>query len=206
MESLKPVSEIHQPDQRNLLFVRTDTGKPRTLDEHHALIESAVLQSSVPKEVRSYFATIQNLCIYAWFSYDLYAVVQFLCFAVVEMALRIRLPRSGKDNRGLSALLREANKEKLIKAKGFSHIRSRRQSQAEQLRADRQIMRLPESPIAMKFSVSPIPKSDYGEILAKALPYLRNSFAHPQGHAIIMPWEALRQLRITAELINQLFP
>jgi hypothetical protein len=129
METVKPLSEIHLPDQRNLMFVRIDTGEPLGIEEHHAAVASVVLNPIVPEEVRSYFATIQNLCIYAWFAYDLYAMVQFLTFTAIEMALRMRLPVQGRDTRGLSALLKEAARKKLIKSKGFSHVRELRQAQ-----------------------------------------------------------------------------
>lgn len=203
MESLKPISEICQPDPRNLMFVRLDTGEPLTVEEHHARVASAVLHRNVPEDVRSYFTTIQNLCIYAWFAYDLYPVVQFLCCAAIEMALRMKFPVQGRDKRGLKALLREAVGKNLIKAKGFSHMRNLRQTQAERLRADRHIFKLAGPPFAK--AGSPIPKTDYGEILAQAVPFLRNAFAHPRKHAIIMPGEALMQLHITSEFINQLF-
>jgi hypothetical protein len=34
---------------------------------------------------------------------------------------------------------------------------------------------------------------------------LRNAFAHPRGHAIHMPGEALFALRFSVEFINQLY-
>src|SRR2546426_4519565 len=117
METLKPFQEIHLPDQRNLMFVRLDTGEPLTIEEHHAHLASIKLDSVVPEDVRSYFATIQNVCLYSWFAYDLYAIVQFLCLTCTEMALRMRLPVPGRDRRGLADLVKGAAKKKLIKAK-----------------------------------------------------------------------------------------
>jgi hypothetical protein len=167
------------------------------LAEHHAEIAAAVMASSVPEDVRSYFATIQNLCLYGWLAYDLYAVVQFQCLTAIELALRKRLPYTGKtrDTRSLSNLIQQANKQKLIKDKKFAHMREGRQSQAEMLRIYRQM----KLPLAKKV------KSDYGNILAGVIPRLRNAFAHPKMHTIAMPGEALFQLRLTADFINQLF-
>ena len=202
MEILKTLPKILEADDRNLLFVRMDTGKPLSLETHHSRVAAATLDSTVPEEVRSYFTTVQNLYIYAWFAYDLYAIGQGLCFAAMEMALRLRLPVPNKDGRGLSNLLEEAVSKKLISEKGFTHMRNMRHLKAERLRADREMLKY--------FGQYPktgtvLPKSDYGKVLAKVIPSLRNAFAHPRNHAVIMPGEALLQLHITAEFINQLF-
>jgi len=141
--------------------------------------------------------------LYAWFAYDLYALVQFLCFTAMEMALRMRPPRKGQDKRGLRNLLDEAVQKKLINAKGFSHIREMRQSAAERLRMDRQVLR--QSGFWPKLSRSQAARADYAKILAAVIPSLRNTFAHPRCHAIITPGDALFQLQITSEFINQLF-
>lgn len=197
MEKLKPFEHVLQVEERNLIFVRLDTLEPPTLAEHHAEIAAVMLASSVPEDVRSYFATIQNLCLYGWFAYDLYAVVEFLCLTATEMALRRRLPHTGKgtDKRGLSNLMQQANKQTFIKEKAFAHIREIRQNQAKMLRMYRQ----------MKGPRPKRVKTDYGKILGGVIPKLRNAFAHPRMHSIAVPGEALFQLRLTGEFINQLF-
>jgi 23S rRNA A2030 N6-methylase RlmJ len=141
MENLKPLPEISNPDQRNLMFVRIDTGEPISVEEHYAGIASVVLDPRVPEEVKSYFSTVQNVCFYAWFAYDLYAVVDFLCCTAIEMALRMRFPVHGTDRRGLRALFKKAVGEKLINEKGFEHIRQMRLAAAERLRVERRIMK-----------------------------------------------------------------
>lgn len=197
METLKPASKILEPDERNLLFVRLDTGKPLTLEEHHTEVEAIKLNPNVPKDVRSYFATIQNLWIYAWFAYDFYALVDFLSYTALEMALRKCLPINGEDKRTLHPLLQEAFRRKLIKEKAFSHVRRMREAQSHDLRLLRRITKIPQSSV---------PKSDYQRILLETIPSLRNAFAHPRSHAIHMPGDAFFQVRFTAEFINQLFP
>ena len=185
------------------MFVQAETLEPLSIDRHHAEIASTVLNSTVPGQLRSYFVTIQNLCLYAWFAYDLYPVVQLLCFTAIEMALRIRLPVQGADKRGLRKLLDEAVKQKLIRTKGFSHIRQMRQSAADRLRSDRQIVR--QSGSLPKVSPSGLAKANYPKVLADVIPPLRNAFAHPRYHAIVTPGDALFDLQIASELINQLF-
>ena len=110
METLKPLPEVLQPDPRNSLFVLLETLKPITIDEHRAEIAAAMLESQVPEDIRSYFATIQNVCLYAWFAYDLYTVVDFLCYTAVEMSLRKRLTYTGtgQDKRSLQNLMDQA--------------------------------------------------------------------------------------------------
>lgn len=148
------------------------------------------------KDVRSYFATIQNLCLYAWFAYDFYALVEFLSYTLIEMALRLRFPITGEDRRTLYNLLARAINHNLIKEKAFSHVWFIRERQAESLRMLRQIE---------KIARSSVPKSDYPKVLLRTLPKLRNAFVHPRSHAIQLPGGALFSLRLTTEFINQLW-
>lgn len=199
MEKLKPLPEVLQPDPRNSAFVRLDTLKPLTIDEHHAEIEALVLEPQVPEDVRSYFATIQNVYLYGWFAYDLYTVVDLLCFTVVEMALRKRLPYSGagRDKRTLQNLMDQAVSKRLIREKAFSNVRIMRQNLAREIRFRRAT--------SGRFPRSAMPKSNYAAVLQGTIPWLRNHHAHPRMHTILFPGAALSQLQITSELINSLF-
>jgi hypothetical protein len=196
MERLKELGKIQQPDVRSTSYVRLDTGRPVAFQDRYMQIAGVQLDPCVPGDVRSYFATIQNLCIYAWFAYDLYALVVFLSYTLIEMALRMRLPITPSDRRGLHNHLEEAIKRKLLHEKAFSHVRLIRQVRADSLKSERQIRKFPRSSV---------PKNDYLKILLQSLPKLRNSFAHPRGHTILLPGEALRALRFSAEFVNQLF-
>lgn len=197
MEALKPVSEILQPDPRNQALVRFDTFKPLTLEEHHAEAAAIQLNSAVPEDVRSYFATIRNVYLYAYFAYDLYVVVVFLTYTCIEMALRERLPINGKDKRTLKPLLEEAIHQNLITEKGFSHVRRMRQALAEDLRIRRRM--------GMKIPLARVPKSTYQQVLREKMPWFRNAFAHARAPAIYFPGDVVFRLRFTAEFINQLF-
>lgn len=199
MEKLKLLPEVLQADPRNSLFVLLETLKPITIEEQHAEIAEAALESQVPEDVRSYFATIQNVCLYAWFAYDLYSVVDFLCYTAVEMALRHRLPYTGtgKDKRALQNLMDEAVSKKLIRDKAFSNVLIMRQNLARDIRFRRAT--------GGKFPRSAMPKSNYAAVLQGTIPRLRNHFAHPRSHTILFPGAAMSQLRITSELINSLF-
>jgi hypothetical protein len=124
---------------------------------------------------------------------------ELLSCTVVEMALRKRLPSllNAVDTRTLSNLLEQANKQKLINEKGFSHRRNLRKNKADRLRVDRQIM-----PGIRR----QLPKRSYAKDLSEQVKTLRNLFAHPRTHSITMPHDALFQLRLTADLVNQLWP
>jgi hypothetical protein len=199
METLKPLPEVLQPDPRNSFFVLLETLKPLTIEEHHAEIAALVLGSKVPEDVRSYFASVQNVYLYAWFAYDLYTVVDFLCLTAVEMALRHRLPYGGisKDKRALRNLFDEAVSKKLIRERAFSNVRIMRQNLARDIRFRRAT--------SGRFPRSAMPKGNYAAVLQGTIPWLRNHFAHPLRHTILFPGAVLSQLHITSELINSLF-
>ncbi len=197
METLKTIAEIQKPDERNLYWASLSTGKTLTIEDRYAEIVSIRVNLTAPEDVRSYFVTVQNLCVYAWFSYDFYALVVFLTFTLIEMALKKRLPRKGLDKRTLHPLLQEAIKKKLINERAFTHIKLIRRQRAEDLRMFRKI----------QTSGRPnLPRNDYLATLLRSLPKLRNSYSHPVGHAIHFPHEATFSLRFAAEFINQLFP
>jgi hypothetical protein len=197
METLKGIDEIQKPDERNLYWGSVATGEPVTIEDRYAEIASIHVNPTAPEDVRSYFVTIQNVCVYAWFSYDFYALVVFLTFTLIEMALKLRFPMKGRDRRTLHDVLQKAIKQKLINEKAFTHIKVIRQQRAENLRELRRLKYVTRSNL---------PKNDYLAILLKSLPKLRNSFAHPSGHAIHFPHEAIFSLRFAAEFVNQLFP
>ncbi|MCU1302001.1 MAG: hypothetical protein JWQ87_2285 [Candidatus Sulfotelmatobacter sp.] len=199
MEKLKPLSEVLRPDDRNSAFVRLDTLQPLTMAEHYAEIGAVVLDPQVPEDIRSYFATIQNVYLYSWFAYDLYTVAEFLCFTAVEMALRKRLPYNGigKDKRTLQNLMDQAVSRKLIRDKAFSNVRIMRQNLARDIRFRRAI--------SGRFPRSAMPKSNYAAVLQGSIPWLRNHHAHPRMHTIMFPGAALSQLQVASELINSLF-
>src|SRR5947208_3641883 len=115
METLKRAEDVQEPDMRSVCYVRLDTRQPVTFHDRYAAIAGIQLGPPVPEEVRSYFATIQNLCVYAWFAYDFYALAVLNCYILIEMALRLRLPNTGtaKDRRTLQDLLQEAIKHNL---------------------------------------------------------------------------------------------
>src|SRR5580704_2045498 len=192
MEKLKALQEVLQPDPRNSIFVLLETLEPITIEQQHAEISEARLQPHVPEEIRSYFASIQNVCLYGWFAYDLYTIADFLCYTAVEMALRLRLPHvgTGPDKRTLQSLLDQAVSKRLIREKAFSNVRIMRQNLARDIRFRRAT--------SGRFPRSAMPKSNYARVLQGAIPKLRNHFAHPRSHTILAPGAAMSQLLLTS--------
>jgi hypothetical protein len=194
---MKPMAEILKADPRNALYDSPTTGKPMSINDRYSQIAAITISSSAPPDVKSYFGTLQDLCVYAWYAYEFYGLVVFLSFTLIEMALRLRLSLGPGDKRALDPLLREAFKRNLINEKSFTHIKRIRQTSAQELKQWRRFEKLKKSNI---------PKRNYLMVLQKSLPKLRNAHAHPTGQAIYLPHEGIFSLRFAAEFINQLYP
>jgi hypothetical protein len=202
VESLKPRRDFLEPDPRNLAFAKMRADgvmEPVTLDDQYAMIGYApALHQGVPDDVGSYMEAVKNLFLYAWLSYPFYAFVHSLSYAVVEMALRRRLPYRGpgRDKRGLQNLLEQAAKQGLLKDEAFPSLQRRRQVGADLDAALRE---------AGECAVPQAPKEPFVQILLKHFAAIRNTLTHPHGHWIIPPGIAVDSLVLAAEIINQLW-
>lgn len=190
MERLKTLNEVLEPDTRMSSF-------STTLESDHEKLSQMVLSQKVPEDVRSYFETIKNLCLYGRFVYAFYQVAEWLTYPLMELALRERLyPKKKGRAPGFRTLLKRAIERGLIKEESFSHVRRIRQQQAMMDEALRHA----------GLPVNLLPPADtYLQILAETLPSLRNYFAHPRGFAIQTPGGAFFSIRFASEFINQLF-
>ncbi len=167
---------------------------PWMLETDHKCLSEITLSETVPEDIRSYFETIKNVCLYGRFVYAFYGVAEGLTFLLLEFALRERLGVGKQDSSwSFGKLLYKAIKGGLIRDEGFSHVRRIReyQAQMEEILHD-------SAPI---FS----PPEPYSKILAEVLPHFRNNFAHPKHQAIVLPQGALFSIRFAAEFINQLY-
>src|SRR5436190_107077 len=96
METLKELADVMNAVSRqgSLASLNRITGeiRRRELRDLHASVAGATFKSeSVPEEVRSVFATAQNLIVYSWFVYGFAVVAEFQAAAALELALRLRL-------------------------------------------------------------------------------------------------------------------
>lgn len=124
MERMKDLANVLEPDPRNLTFVRVDgqSGEASrlTIADHYELVARIELSAGIPDEIRSSFETVKTLVLYGWLYYPFFAMSHIYTALTVEMALRIRLPKSSKDRRGLAELFEEADSQGLMPKSGFN--------------------------------------------------------------------------------------
>lgn len=190
MEQLKPLSEILEPDKRMASF-------GWMLETDHKRLSDIKLSETIPEDIRNYFETVKNICLYGRFVYAFYGVAESLTYPLLELGLQKRLG-TGKHGRKNSfrILLHRAIESGLIKDDGFSHARRMREHQAQL----QEMWQVEGSPV-----LAPSERDSYIKTLASVLPNFRNRFAHPSQQAIVLPQEALFSIRFAAEFINQLY-
>lgn len=199
MERVKKLNEILKPDPRNEAFVkihrRSGKFRPLGIADYHRSLSAIALNERVPEDVRSYFETVKNTCLYGWFVYPFFTVSVFLSYTAIEMALRKTFEVDDPKRKWrFKQLLERAIEGRLISEDGFPSVRERKERQNDF-----------SSEAAKKLGLPIQPSNDYCSVLVDCLPDLRNSFAHPALNTILSPGDAVWSLRIAAELINQLF-
>lgn len=182
-EKLRPAEHIHEPDPRNALTAWVDRTsgaiRPIQASDLHEAMAAYVLDPAVPEDIAQHFETVKNVYLYSWFIYRFQPVAELQSLACLEYALRVRLAdeiRAGKlkeKRPGLQRLMRYAIDHSLVKNEGF----------ARWVRAQD-------------------PEWDLLASLEKALPQIRNDYAH--GSYNLMP-TALGIIELVHEAINQLF-
>ena len=199
METVKCRETFLDPDPRSASFAKMNlqTGEtaPMTLDDQYEMAEHFRVHDGVPEDVRSYMATITTLWLYGWLYYPFCTLTQFLSTTAIEMALQLRFPATA--GRGLRRLLMQARGEGLLRDESFPTLPHIRESQAQLAHEISEISGTP---------VNKLPQRPYVETLIETLPKIRNSFAHPEMHSIMVPGQAVGGLILAAEIINQLWP
>lgn len=187
MEKLKEKDRITAPDERQKHFVVIDaeSGKfrPLSLNDIFDNAFSIQLHDGVPDEIRSHFATAQNLLVYSWFYYPFTVTAKFMAYVSLEFALKKKFCKP-KERIPLKKLLEKAVKEGLIKDEGFSRIRRRTAFIPELNDEDNKDV------------------NRYAKILMDTIPSLRNHLAHGSSHLN----DGTSTVRVCAEIINQLYP
>lgn len=130
------------------------------------------------------------------FYYPFFTLSAFMATTAVELALRLRLQKGRNDYSGLKALFDEGIREGLLKDEGFPSREAVREISAAMFGQDA------ESPEALPSGNIP----SYAETVAEWMRYFRNVFAHPSGHWILFPGQAINFLTLGGEVINQLWP
>ena len=192
MERLKPLDQILLPDSLSASYIKvnreTMESRPVVIKDHHDRLSAICLDDAVPNQVKSYFETVKNICLYGWFVDAFYTVALFLSLAAIEMALRIKFQQEDPERRWkFPQLISEARKRGLITDDGFPSAKARYEYMKE-----------------IDPSIGP-PVADYCLFLEKELPKLRNLFAHPEIDNNVGPAYAYPLLITSMEFINQLF-
>jgi hypothetical protein len=65
--------------------------------DHYEGISETQLHPAVPDDVRSCFEMAKSLVLYAWLYYPFFTTAHIHVALTVEMALRMKLPKAGKD-------------------------------------------------------------------------------------------------------------
>lgn len=182
-EKLRPSDCIDIPDPRNATTAWTDpvTGdlRPVKASDLHDAVSAFSLHGGVPGDIVQHFETVKNVYLYSWFIYRFQPVAELQSLACLEFALRTRLENEinsgiiSAKRPGLQTLMKFAIENQMVKNEGFG-----RWIQAED------------------------PDWDLLASLQKALPQIRNNYAH--GSYSLMP-TALGIIELVHEIINQLF-
>jgi len=104
---LKSKDFLMTADQRNDALVcekATGVWRPMRIEDLYELVEDMELSSAIPLEIREQFDVARMAFIYSWFEYRLVTLAERESYAVLEMALRDRIRRSGGDPTGAHGL------------------------------------------------------------------------------------------------------
>jgi hypothetical protein len=124
---LKPISEILKPDSfwvSSAAVIENSTGlvRPYSLADFYNPIAKFELTDSVPENVRQEFDAACHTFVYCWLSYDLATVAEHYAYAVLEMALRIKLKDdflNEKNIPGLKKLLDTAFQKGILSQQDY---------------------------------------------------------------------------------------
>ncbi|VUX55558.1 putative integron gene cassette protein [uncultured Woeseiaceae bacterium] len=202
---MKTLKEITVPDERQTLFLGN-------LHDLHMELSTINLDINVPANVRELFETAKNVSLYSWFVYDFHPIAELAGFLALEAALRARASQESGTvaKKPLRFLMRHA-----VSAAWLSEERITDRREIARARvAQRKAMQAIEHSKASGRDSVPVEEPTETEISAEASEMriiegmseaainLRNSLAH--GERMLVPGSH-RRLRITADLINQLF-
>lgn len=199
METMKKLEEITEPDHRSTGFgmiLSDGTSRNMTLGDFYKHAESLRVNEGAPEDVRSYMEAVKTLFVYGWFYYPFFTLSAFMATTAVEMALKLRLQTRPDDPSGLKTLFDQAIAQGLLRDEGFPSRKNIQSNTAQMFGESEESSR----------TVSGEPSPPWAERVAAFMRHFRNVFAHPSGHWILFPGQALDFLVLGAEVINQLWP
>lgn len=202
---MKPLADVCKPDDRSLHFA--------TLEERHSILEKIVLHKSVPEHVRELFNTAKNLSLYTWYAYEFHPIAILTGFLALESAVKTRAVQESpkfEAIRSFRKLMEIAQEKGWITEERIGH----RHDIARVRVMDRKIKEAMSHMSRDGMKSIPVEEPTEEEIqqeetdmqvialICSAGVSIRNSLAH--GERMLTPGSE-SQLRMTADLINQLF-
>ena len=204
--SVKPLADVYRPDDRARHF--------GTLGERHDVLAAIVLHETVPDHVRELFDTARNLSLYSWCVYDFHPIADLTGFLALEAAVKARAARQSPE----LAMIKSFRKlmDKALENGWIAEDRiAGRRAIARARVADRKALDAIGQMNEAGMDSMPVEEPTEEEItqeergmriiasICEAGVKIRNSLAH--GERTLTPGSE-RRLRMTADLINQLFP
>ncbi len=206
METFKALSDITQPDPRNLHFSKFDESaqdglSPITLADIHQAMANLELGSNVPEGITSAFTVARNIWLYGWFVWPFYSVGEFEAYRCIEMALRVRcrteqLLEDPKHPPGLRGLMQIAIDRRWLVDADIEHCR--------RLEESRQAYEDIEAAIGGQ-QRPPAAADSYVRLIANTMPNLRNAHVHADALSFTTSSSALLPLQLARDIINKLF-
>lgn len=202
---MKSLSELTQGDERQKYF--------GSLDALHDTLSEITVDENVPPKVKELFDTARNLSLCTWFVYDFHPIAELTGFLALEAALKERASRESPElaeEKSFSRLIKRAIADGWVAEDRISGRREIAHSRVQQRKAIETIQQADASGL----DSMPIQEPTEAEIeqeaaemqiiesICAAAIRLRNALAH--GEPYLDPGSP-RRLRITADLINQLF-
>ena len=212
------LAELREADPATLVFAPLGLAMSGRLQPETALefqqqtIAGANLAADVPEGVRSSFERLRKMHAYGVLCYDLFSVVDDLCWVVLEQALRARfiefydgeIQLSG-GGRVTTLVVSDFDAVATAFRPGGSHYR----------KGWRLVLSSAAAPIGVPLTLGPLLRWARAEGLLHGqrnrvregdlFERMRNNFAHGSGFKIAMPTESAGSIRELAELINRMW-
>jgi hypothetical protein len=194
LDSLKPLEDVLIADARWGYF-------GRSLEGHHGLVASIMLNDRVPEDVRQQYENARNAWLCSFFAYRLLSVAFLTLLVACESAIRACAAAEGYQKHALErlvTLLKHVLSERWVLDDGFSAASDREQQRDDQRRL---LMLIGEADIGSWFG--PADDQEHSRALVDALRHLRNSLAHGET---LLKHNLSHEFQAVADFINQLFP
>ena len=202
---LKSLSELIEGDDRQRML-----GSPEGL---HEALADIVLAPGVPEHIRTLFDTARNLSLCTWYVYEFHPIAELTGFLALEAALKVRAKNEGSalaGEKSFRKLMEHAIEAGWVAEERVAHRREIARTRVEDRKTLASIRRMDELGVDSIALEEPTEEEIDAEArdmqvleeICQAGVDLRNALAHGE---ITMAPGSHRRLRVTADLINQIY-